>query len=361
MFIDSVELMIESGKGGAGCTSFHREKFIIKGGPDGGDGGKGGNVIFRADSNTDTLSAFKGKKILRAGNGRAGMGRKMFGKKGEDLIITVPPGTQVINAETNEVMLDLIEDKSEILALEGGKGGLGNYHFRNSRNQKPTYSQPGLPGESLEIRLELKLIADVGLVGYPNVGKSTLISTISNANPEVANYEFTTLTPKLGVVVVDDYSSFVMADIPGIIDGASEGRGLGLEFLKHIERTKTLLFMIDIANFRDTKMQYEILQSELEKFSSELSKRKFAIALTKIDAFSIEESNEKIKYFMDLFGFESNKIDRFKLSDDYLYFINEEPKYKEPMFIIPISSVTHTNTSALKYMLYEFAKENGVD
>lgn len=357
MFIDSVELNISSGKGGPGCTAFHREKFIIKGGPDGGDGGKGGNVVIKTDSNTDTLSAFKGKKELKAGNGQSGMGRMKYGRKGEDLEITVPPGTQIIDVETGKILLDLLEDKMEVQILEGGKGGLGNYHFRNSRNQKPTYSQPGLPGETLRVRFELKLIADVGLVGYPNVGKSTLISTISNAHPEVANYEFTTLTPKLGVVVVDNYSSFVMADIPGIIDGASEGKGLGLEFLKHIERTKTLLFMIDIANFRDTKKQFEVLKEELEKFSLELSKRKFAIALTKIDAFSVEEANEKIVEFIKYCGFEPNKINKYKLNDDYSYFINEEPKYNQPLFIVPISSVTHMNSDNIKYLLYDFVKE----
>ena len=359
MFIDSVELTIESGKGGPGCTSFHREKFIIKGGPDGGDGGKGGNVIFKTDSNTDTLSNYKGKKLLRADNGKNGMGRKKFGKKGDDLFLTVPPGTQVINVQTGEIIVDLINDNMEVLALEGGKGGLGNYHFRNSRNQKPTYSQPGLPGESLDIRLELKLIADVGLVGYPNVGKSTLISTISNAHPEIANYEFTTITPKLGVVEVDEYNSFVMADIPGIIDGASEGKGLGLEFLKHIERTKTLLFVIDLANHRETQMQFENLKLELARFSSELSKRKFAIALTKIDTFSPQEANERIAQFLSIFEFKPNVIDKFKLSEDYLYFINYEPKYMEPLFVVPISSVSHVNTNSIKYMLYEFAKDKG--
>lgn len=358
MFIDSVNLIVSSGKGGAGCTAFHREKFIIKGGPDGGDGGKGGDVIIKTDSNTDTLSSYKGKKELKAQNGQGGMGRMKYGRKGENLVLIVPPGTQVIDTDTGEILVDLLEDKMEVSLLEGGKGGLGNYHFRNSRNQKPTYSQPGLPGVSKNIRLELKLIADVGLVGYPNVGKSTLISTISNAHPEVANYEFTTITPKLGVVVVDDYSSFVMADIPGIIDGASEGKGLGLEFLKHIERTKTLLFMIDIANHRDTVMQFDVLKSELAKFSAELNTRKYAIALTKIDTFSVEEANEKILEFMKHFGMKPKKIQKYRLSDDYHYSINEEPKYDEPLFIVPISSATHINTDNLKYLLYDFVKEN---
>ena len=241
MFIDSARFSVSSGKGGQGCSSFRREKFVVKGGPDGGDGGKGGDVYFLVDNNTDTLSNYKGRKVFRAENGKQGMASRMPGKSAEPLVLIVPPGTQVLDDDTGEVLHDLIHEGEKIQFIEGGKGGLGNVHFKNSRNQRPTYFQPGLPGETRNIRLELKLIADVGLVGYPNVGKSTLISTTSNANPEIANYEFTTLTPKLGVVEVGDYNSFVMADIPGIIDGAADGRGLGLEFLKHIERTKTLL------------------------------------------------------------------------------------------------------------------------
>ena len=212
MFIDSVQFKITSGKGGPGCSSFRREKFVVKGGPDGGDGGKGGDIGFMVDSNTDTLSWFKGRNILKGGNGRSGMGSRMTGQSAETLIYRVPPGTQIIDVDRNEVLHDLVEEGEQVIILEGGRGGQGNYHFKNSRNQAPTYFQPGLPGEEKEIRLELKLIADVGLVGYPNVGKSTLISVCSNATPQVANYEFTTLTPKLGVVEVGDYSSFVMAD-----------------------------------------------------------------------------------------------------------------------------------------------------
>ena len=260
MFIDSARFSVTSGKGGQGCAAFRREKFVVKGGPDGGDGGKGGDVYFLVDNNTDTLSNYKGRKFFKADNGVQGLGGRMTGKSGDALVLVVPPGTQVIDDETNEIIFDLLELGEKVLFLEGGKGGLGNTHFKNSRNQRPTYFQPGLPGQIRKIRLELKLIADVGLVGYPNVGKSTLISVTSNATPEIANYEFTTLTPKLGVVTVGDYNSFVMADIPGIIDGASEGRGLGLEFLKHIERTKTLLFVIDVANYRKMIDQYNVLK-----------------------------------------------------------------------------------------------------
>ena len=318
---------------------------------------KGGNVYFIVDNNTDTLSYYKGRHILKAENGRPGQGGNKTGKSGEHLILTVPPGTQVIDEENDEVLLDLLKEGEKVLFLEGGKGGLGNTHFKNSRNQTPSYAQPGLIGVEKDIRLELKLIADVGLVGYPNVGKSTLISTISNAKPQVANYEFTTLTPKLGVVDVNEYSSFVAADIPGIIDGAAEGRGLGLEFLKHIERTKTLLYMIDMANYRETVDQYKILKEEVAKFSGELAKRKFAIALTKIDAINPEELNGKIEQFIKDIGLEVSKENSFSFDKDKNYFIQDltYEKYNEqlPFFILPISSAIHTNIKSIKFALYE--------
>lgn len=357
MFIDSVKFTVSSGKGGQGCSSFRREKFVIKGGPDGGDGGKGGDVVFLVDNNTDTLSWYKGRSVLKADNGKPGEGRNKTGKSAETLVLVVPPGTQVIDNETNEVLLDLLEEGQKEVFLEGGKGGLGNTHFKNSRNQRPTYSQPGLPGETKEIRLELKLIADVGLVGYPNVGKSTLISTLSNASPEIANYEFTTLTPKLGVVEVGDYNSFVMADIPGIIDGASEGRGLGLEFLKHIERTKTLLFMIDVANYRTIKEQYEVLKEEVKKFSNELSGRNFAIALTKTDAYYGEDLNSDIIKFIEEIGLEVCTENEFGIDKTLPYFVQDLTHSKfdksKPFFVLPLSSVTHLNTNSIKFALYE--------
>lgn len=362
MFIDSAKFVVTSGKGGPGCASFRREKFVVQGGPDGGDGGRGANVYFQVDNNTDTLSFYKGRKAFKAGNGEPGMGRQKTGKSAEELVLIVPPGTQVLDHETGEVLFDLLENGEKILFLEGGKGGLGNVHFKNSSNQRPTYCQPGLPGLTRSIRLELKLIADVGLVGYPNVGKSTLISVTSNATPEIANYEFTTLTPKLGVVDAGEYNSFVMADIPGIIDGASEGRGLGLEFLRHIERTKTLLFIIDVANHRTMIDQYNVLKEELAKFSSELSQRNFAIALSKIDGYMGEDLSLDVKNFIKDIGLEPCKENEFKFDEELPYFVQElvYSKYdsQKPFFVLPISSLTKKNLKPLVYALYTLLSQD---
>lgn len=356
MFIDSAKFTVSSGKGGQGCASFRREKFIVKGGPDGGDGGKGGDVYFIVDNNTDTLSYYKGKRVFKADKGQPGMGRQKTGKSAEPLVLIVPPGTQIIDDDTDEVLFDLVEAGEKVMLLEGGKGGLGNVHFKNSRNQAPTYFQPGLPGESKNIRLELKLIADVGLVGYPNVGKSTLISVTSNATPEIANYEFTTLTPKLGVVNVGDYSSFVMADIPGIIDDASEGRGLGLEFLKHIERTKTLLFVIDVSNHRTMIEQYRVLKEELSKFSQDLTTRDFAIALSKIDGYFGEDLEKDIEEFLEFLKLKRSSENEFKFDTNLPYFVQDlvYEKYdnSKPFFVLAISSINKTNIKPLTYALY---------
>jgi GTP-binding protein len=363
MFVDSVEITLSSGKGGAGAVSFWTEKFVINGGPDGGDGGRGGDIRFQVDNNTDTLSALRGKKHIKAENGRPGEGRKKYGRKGKDTTVIVPPGTTVIDNETGETLLDLTQEGEMITFLEGGKGGLGNLHFKTSANQRPTYAQPGLPGMTKEIRLEMKLIADVGLVGYPNVGKSTLISTISNARPQVANYEFTTLTPKLGVVPVGEYDSFLMADIPGIIEGASDGRGLGLEFLRHIERTKILLLMIDISNYREMKYQYETLLVELKRYSETLSNRPYAIALTKIDALPIEEATEQITQFLtDVSLQPNNTLKKFQIHTNYpsygypLDVTTQQLPKGEPLFVLPLSSVAHIHTDALKYALFEYSQ-----
>ncbi len=363
MFVDHVELILSSGKGGAGSVSFRQEKFVLKGGPDGGDGGRGGDIFFLVDKNSHTLSNFRGKNQLKAKNGVPGMGRKKYGKKGESLTLSVPPGTQVIDADTDELLLDLTTDGQSVKFLEGGKGGLGNWHFRSSTNQRPAYAQPGLPGITRKIRLELKLIADVGLVGFPNVGKSTLISILSNATPEVANYEFTTLTPKLGVVMVDEYTSFVMADIPGIIGGASVGKGLGLEFLKHIERTKFLLFMLDVANYRTLEEQYDTLKLELGNFSEIMKKRNFAIALTRIDSVLEEEVTNKIDSFISYVGLDKDEHNNvYHFNENYKTYVQKLDEFIEydsqkPFFIAPISSITKLNIKPLKFALLDAVKK----
>ncbi|NLY04384.1 MAG: GTPase ObgE [Campylobacter sp.] len=337
MFVDSVKFSVKAGKGGAGCVGFRREKYIDLGGPDGGDGGDGGDVYFKVDNNSHTLRFYRGKTKFKAKNGEGGKGKNMTGKKGEDLILIVPPGTQVIDSDTGEILYDLTINGAKVLFLKGGKGGLGNTHFKNSVNQRPDYAQPGLLGEESSVKLELKLIADVGLVGFPNVGKSTLISVISNAKPEIANYEFTTLTPKLGVVDVGDYESFVMADIPGIIEGASDGRGLGVKFLRHIERTEVLLFMIDMSNYRDLKTQYQTLRDEISKFNLDLASLKFAIVLTKCDL--VQDSQQTYNKFLEEFNFtKKQNLKEYDIS--------------KPAFISMISSATNFGLKELKYDLY---------
>ncbi len=350
MFTDNVELTLSSGKGGPGSVSFRREKHVIQGGPDGGDGGRGGDVYFKVDKNTHTLSHFRRKEHIKAKNGQPGMGRKMYGKTGESVDVVVPPGTQVVDADSGEILYDLVEDGERVLVLKGGKGGLGNVHFKSSTNQKPNYAQPGLPGETKEVKLELKLIADVGLVGFPNVGKSTLISIISNATPQIANYEFTTITPKLGVVDVGDFRSFVMADIPGIIGGASDGKGLGIKFLKHIERTEFLLYMIDVSSYRSIKEQYETLKVELDNFSSSLAKREYAIALTRCDTLDADSVNKEVQKMLDLNMLNAN-IDR--KSKDYEFYIQDiyDRDKTKPYFVMPISSIANINIKKLNYAL----------
>ncbi len=331
MFIDKVKLKLSSGKGGDGIVSWRREKFVPLGGPDGGHGGKGGDIFFRVDNNSHTLGAFRNIKHLKAEDGEKGKIQKAYGKYGEGLYVTVPPGTVIKDAETGETLIDLINDGDEVMFLKGGRGGLGNSAFKSSWNQQPTKALPGQPGLTKEVFLELKLISDIALVGFPNVGKSTLIATISNARPEIANYEFTTLTPKLGTVNIDYRRSFVIADIPGIIEGASDGKGLGLEFLSHIERSKILLFMLDVSNYRDLETQYKALRIELKLYSEKLYERDFGIALTKIDTLIEEDLNIKISEF-------SKVVENFE---------------KKPLFILPISAVSHSNLEQLKFLLFE--------
>lgn len=281
-FIDYVKIYFRSGAGGAGSVHFHREKFNSKGGPDGGNGGRGGHIILKGNAQLWTLLHLKYRKHIRAEDGQNGSGNLSSGKQGEDIIVEVPIGTVAKNADTGEFINEITEDQQEIMLLEGGKGGLGNAHFKSATNQSPQYAQPGLPRQEMPIILELKLLADVGLVGFPNAGKSTLLSVISAAKPEIANYPFTTLVPNLGVVAYKDFKSFVMADIPGIIEGASEGKGLGIRFLRHIERNSCLLFMVS-AESEDIAQSYFTLLNELKQYNPELLDKKRLLAITKSD------------------------------------------------------------------------------
>ncbi len=281
-FVDYVKIYCRSGKGGRGSSHFRREKYIPKGGPDGGDGGRGGHVIIRANRNYWTLLHLRFERHIFATSGEGGSAKRSFGKDGEDRIIEVPLGTAAYDAETGEFICDVTKDGQEIMLLRGGKGGLGNAHFKTSTNQAPRYAQPGEPFQERAVILQLKLLADVGLVGFPNAGKSTLLSVVSAAKPKIANYPFTTLEPNLGIVSYRDNRSFVMADIPGIIEGASEGKGLGLRFLRHIERNSLLLFMIP-ADSDDIAKEYDILHNELVKYNPELLSKRRVLAITKSD------------------------------------------------------------------------------
>lgn len=282
MFIDYAEIVCESGQGGAGRVSFRREKFVPKGGPDGGDGGKGGSVVFIADRNLHTLQDIRYKKSYKAENGGSGASNQKTGKNGQDIRIPVPLGTLISNMNDNSVKADLVSDGQEFVACVGGKGGKGNVNYKSSTRQTPRYAQKGIPGEKKHFSIELKVLADVGLVGLPNAGKSTLLSSVSSATPKIDDYPFTTLQPHLGIVKYGEYQSFVMADIPGLIEGASKGKGLGHQFLKHIERTKLLLFLIDTAD--DNPLEnYKLLKKELLNYNPDLDKRKYVILRTKID------------------------------------------------------------------------------
>ncbi|MDD4516534.1 GTPase ObgE [Massilibacteroides sp.] len=281
-FVDYVKIYCRSGKGGRGSTHFRREKYIPKGGPDGGDGGRGGHIYLRGNRNYWTLLHLKFERHVMATNGASGTGKRSSGKDGEDRVIEVPCGTVVFDAETGEFICDVTEDGQEVMLLQGGRGGLGNWNFKTSTNQAPRYAQPGEPAQERMVILQLKLLADVGLVGFPNAGKSTLLSVVSAAKPKIANYPFTTLEPNLGIVSYRDNRSFVMADIPGIIKGASEGKGLGLRFLRHIERNSLLLFMIP-ADADDIKKEYEILHNELVTYNPELLEKRRVLAITKSD------------------------------------------------------------------------------
>lgn len=296
-FVDYVKMYVCSGNGGKGSVHLHREKYITKGGPDGGDGGRGGHVILKGNSNLWTLFHLKFKKHVRAGHGSHGSKSRSTGADGEDMYIDVPLGTVVRDTETNEIIFEITENGEERIVAEGGKGGLGNWHFKSSTNQTPRYAQPGLPLEEKYVTLELKLLADVGLVGFPNAGKSTLLSVITSAKPKIADYEFTTLKPNLGIVEYRDFQTFVMADIPGIIEGAAEGKGLGHYFLRHIERNSILLFLIP-ADADDIKKQYDILLDELRRYNPEMLDKERIIAVSKSDMLD-DELKAELKVELD--------------------------------------------------------------
>ena len=296
-FVDYVKMYVSSGNGGKGSVHLHREKYITKGGPDGGDGGRGGHVILRGNSNLWTLLHLKFKRHIRAGHGEHGSKSRSSGAEGEDVYVDVPLGTVVRDTETNDILFEITEAGEEIIIVEGGKGGLGNWHFKSSTNQTPRYAQPGLPLEEKHITLELKILADVGLVGFPNAGKSTLLSVVTSAKPKIADYEFTTLKPNLGIVEYRDFQTFVMADIPGIIEGAAEGKGLGHYFLRHIERNSILLFLIP-ADAENIKKQYDILLDELRRYNPEMLDKERIIAISKSDMLD-DELKAELKTELD--------------------------------------------------------------
>ncbi len=335
MFIDFARIQVTSGKGGNGCVSFRREKFVPKGGPDGGDGGKGGDVILRGDKNINTLISYRFNKLFKAKSGGHGMGKNKTGATGESIYLDVPLGTVIydITTEPKTKLGEITEHGQEIIVARGGNGGRGNTRFKSATNRAPRIAKPGGDPEYRELELELKLMADVGLVGFPNAGKSTLLKTISNAHPKIADYEFTTLEPSLGVVEIDEYRSFVMADIPGLIEGAHDGKGLGDQFLRHIQRTRTLLFLID-CHSPDPYTDYMVLKKELHLYDSRLDSKPHLLVITKVDALDDNKRDDLIK----------------KWEREFSLKLNEH--------IIPISAVTGYNINLLKNRVSEMVKPN---
>lgn len=321
-FIDVATISVQSGKGGKGHVSFRREKYVPLGGPDGGNGGKGGDVIFRGDIHINTLLDFRFQRNFTAEDGRPGDKNRCTGRDGKDMIIRVPMGTEIHNAETHELIADITPENPEYCIARGGKGGRGNWEFRSSINQAPRNSDPGMPGESCSVTLELKVLADIGIVGFPNAGKSTLISVISAAKPKIADYPFTTLVPNLGMVRLGDMMSFTVADIPGLIEGAHEGKGLGIQFLRHVERTKVLVFLLD-AQSENPKKDYEILCKELELYNTDLAHKKRIICISKSD--TLDDEKRKA-------------IEKIRIAR------------KKPVII---SSVAGENITALQWMMWE--------
>ncbi|MCD4796817.1 MAG: GTPase ObgE [Candidatus Cloacimonetes bacterium] len=334
MFIDYAKIKVQSGNGGSGCVSFRREKFVAKGGPDGGDGGKGGNIIAIGNENINTLIAYRYNKLFKSVRGQNGQGSNKTGASGEDRYLEFPLGTEIfdITDGKHEKIGEIVKHNEEFILAKGGNGGRGNTRFKSATNKAPRYSKPGGNGEYFELELILKLMADVGLVGFPNAGKSTLLSKVSDAHPKIANYKFTTLEPSLGVIRVSDYESFVMADIPGIIEGAHNGKGLGDQFLRHIQRTRTLLFLIDI-NSVDPFNDYQVLKKELHLYDPYLDKKPHLIVLSKMDTIPDEDKIE----FLNL------------LKNEF------ETKLREQ--IISISSISGENLKVLKKHLFNILKQ----
>ena len=331
-FIDYVKIYCRSGKGGAGCMHLHRAKYVPKGGPDGGDGGKGGSIILQGNRNIWTLLHLKYQKHIIATDGGRGGQSRSFGKDGEDKIIEVPCGTVIYDGETGEFICEVKEHNERVVLLKGGRGGLGNWHFRTATNQAPRYAQPGEPALERTVIMQLKVLADVGLVGFPNAGKSTLLSVVSAAKPEIADYPFTTLTPQLGIVSYRDGRSFCMADIPGIIEGASEGKGLGLRFLRHIERNAVLLFMVPAAS-EDILAEYNILLNELEQYNPELLSKARILAISKMDVPRIDQEGNELPPITE--------ADLSELSEQL------------GIPVVAISSLTGLGVDALKDVLWE--------
>jgi len=315
MFIDYAKIELQAGNGGNGIVSFHREKYIDKGGPSGGDGGKGGDIVFVTNSNLHTLQDIRYRRLYKAKNGQSGGSNKKTGKSGEDLIIEIPCGTVIKDQASNKVIIDMVEDNHSHIVCEGGVGGKGNHHFKSSTQQTPRFSQEGTQGNHLKVELELKVLADVGLVGLPNAGKSTLLSVMTTAKPKIADYPFTTLQPHLGIVKYGEYQSFVMADIPGLIEGASEGKGLGHQFLKHIERNKILLFLIDILEENPQEI-FDKLKKELETFNDTLMDKPTLVVRTKLDTIQdpkiLDQWNNFSEEYIDISSVSNSGLDNLK-------------------------------------------------
>lgn len=314
MFIDQAEIFVSSGKGGNGMIHFRREKYVPRGGPDGGDGGKGGDIVFEVKPTLNTLASFRHKRRYIAENGKPGGRNNRFGKSAEDLVIPVPPGTLIYDADTNELLGDLTEAGQRLVVCKGGRGGRGNTHFKNSRHQTPRTAEKGEPPEEKNIRLELKLIADIGLIGVPNAGKSTLLAALTNAQPKIAAYPFTTLVPNLGVAPIDDYESVVLADIPGLIEGASQGAGLGHEFLRHVQRTRVLIHLLDGMS-EDPIADFSQINTELSLFDPHLSEKPQIIALNKMDQPEVQERWQSIQAEMKTRGHELFAISALARTD----------------------------------------------